>query len=329
MLYNNLVPAPCLPAGRKAGIKKPFLCLAPIAGYTDQAMRQICKKFGADLVFTEMISVNAVVHSNKTTQKLLKYSEKERPIVVQLFGNDPEYFVKVAKIVEKLGFDGIDINMGCPARKVFKNQSGVGLLKNKKLALEIARVTVEATKLPVSVKTRPGINNSEDFLDFVKDLEKTGIQALAIHGRTYKQGFVGPVDWGLIGKVKKELNITVIGNGGINNSREAKECLEKSNVDGLMIARRAMGNPWIFEEIKDFLKTGDLSKPKSTEERFKVMLEHTELAVKFKGEERGMQEMRKHFVRYVQGLPGARKLRERLVRVEDLVELKGILGDMV
>ncbi|MFC1686545.1 tRNA dihydrouridine synthase DusB [Patescibacteria group bacterium] len=306
-------------------LKKPFFCLAPIAGYTDQAMRQICKKFGADLVFTEMISVNAVVHSNKTTQKLLKYSEKERPIVVQLFGNDPEYFAKAVKIVEKLGFDGIDINMGCPARKVFNNQSGVGLLKNKKLALEIVKSTVKATKLPVSVKTRPGINDSKGFLEFAKDLEKAGIKALSIHGRTYKQGFVGEVDWDLIGEVKRELKITVIGNGGIDNPKEAKKCLEKSKVDGLMIARGAIGNPWIFDEIKDFLKTGNLPKPKSSEERFKMMLEHAKLMVKLKGEKRGMQEMRKHFVKYVHGLPKAREMREKLVRVSSLEELEKLL----
>jgi len=310
-------------------LKKPFLCLAPIAGYTDSAMRQLCKKFGADLVFTEMISTNAIVHSNKTTKKLLKYSEKERPIVAQLFGNDPEYFAKAAKIVEKLGFDGIDINMGCPARKVFKNQSGVGLLKNKKLALEIVKATVEATKLPVSVKTRPGIDSSEGFLEFAKELEKAGIKALTIHGRTHSQRFSGPVDWDLIKKIKKELDIVVIGNGGITSAKEAKKRLEETNVDGLMIARGAIGNPWIFQEIKDYLKTGNLPKPKSSEERFKMMLEHAKLAVKFKGEKRGIKEMRKHFVKYVHGLPKAREMREKLVRIKNLKELEKLLREEV
>jgi len=215
--------------------------------------------------------------------------------------------------------------MGCPARKVFKNQSGVGLLKNKKLALEIVKATVEATKLPVSVKTRPGIDSSGGFLEFAKELGKTGIKALTVHGRTHRQGFSGPVDWSLIKKVKQELEIVVIGNGGITSAKEAKKRLEETNVDGLMIARGAIGNPWIFQEIKEFIKTGDLPKSRSSEERFKMILEHARLTVDLKGEKRGIQEMRKHFVKYVQGLPGARRLRERLVRVESLEELKKLL----
>ncbi len=307
-------------------LKKPIICLAPIDGYTDAAMRTICKEFGADLVFTEMVSVDALVYASKKTQALLDYSKEEHPIIVQLFGRKPEHFAKAAKIVEKLGFDGIDINMGCPARKVFGHGSGASLLKNHKLALEIVQSVVKNTKLPVSVKTRPGINDSRGFIEFAKHLERAGIKALTIHGRIYKQGFAGFVDWDLIAKVKKALKIPVIGNGGILDCKEAKKRLDETGVDGIMIARGAIGSPWIFREIKEFLRTGNMPKPISSEEKFQLMLKHSQLAVKFKGEKRGMLEMRKILAKYVQGLPNAKKMREKLVLVESLKELKKIIS---
>ncbi len=322
MIWQKLPPE----AGPPLAGKKPIICLAPIDGYTDSAMRIICKEFGADLVFTEMISVDALVYAAGKIKPTLEFSTKEKPIIAQLFGKKPEHFAKAAKIIEKLEFDGIDINMGCPARHVFRHGSGASLLKDHKLAFEIVRAVVKSTKLPVSVKTRIGIDSSRGFLEFAKKLEKAGTSALTIHGRTYKQGFAGKVDWDLIAKAKKALKIPVIGNGGILDCKYAKKRLDESGVDGIMIARGAVGNPWIFQEIKEFLKTGNLPKPVSSEERFKVMLQHAKLAVKLKGEKRAMIELRKQLVNYVRGLPNASKVRDKLVQVESLRELEEIVS---
>lgn len=312
--------------------KKPYVCLAPMAGYTDSAFRQIVKEIAPETItFSEMVSSDGLRYNSRTNKNLMKFDKIERPFIVQLFGKVPENFAISAKIVEEMGADGIDINMGCPANKVIKSQHGASLIKNPKLAQEITQATTEATKLPVSVKTRLGWENSVDLIDFCQGIEKSGAKALTIHGRTYKQAFGGVADWEPIYKLKQELKIPVIGNGDIQTLKDAKEKLK--NLDGFMVGRGTFGNPWLMQEITEYFYHN--KKKKTTEENnfiknwtkfYKpVILKHCERAIKTKGERIAMNEMRKHLAMYVKGLPNARELRMKLVLVKNLAEVEEIL----
>jgi len=333
-------------------IDRPIKVLAPMAGYTDSAFRQLCRELGADLAMTELISADAIFHTAKNwyrdekglpagqagewqskkgkdeTLQMLKFDEGERPIIIQLFGKFPEKFAFAAEwISENLRPDGIDINMGCPARKVVNSDHGAALLKNPALACEIVRAVKENTDLPVSVKTRLGWDRDDQILEFAPELVKAGISAIMVHGRTYKDGFKGKARWENIYSVKKLLgdSVAVIGNGDLqsisnleyrntkqiqstkdensNNFRISDLEFRISPLDGVAIGRAAIGKPWIFS--KDEI---------SQEELKKIALRHAKLAFERKGES-GIVEFRKHLLFYLRGFPGAKDMRKQAVSI--------------
>lgn len=306
-------------------LPKPILALAPMAGITDSAFRAICKKHGASVTYSEMASVSALFFKPKRTLELLKFTKKERPYIVQLFGKDPAHFAKATRIVtEKIRPDGIDINFGCPAKKVFGHGSGCALMPQKELAREIIETVLKNTHLPVSIKIRAGIKDMS-ALDFVKNVKDLDFKALMVHGRTYEGGFSGTVDFSLIEKIKKIIpQKIVLANGGINDAREATSILKKhSSLDGLGIARGAWGNPWIFEDTKRILKNKKF-KEKSFKEISKTAIFHANLIKKSK-QEVGLLEIRKHLVWYFKSFPGAKELRQKLVQIKSPEEIKEIL----
>jgi nifR3 family TIM-barrel protein len=306
-------------------LRKPIYALAPMAGITDSAFRQICKSFGADVVYSEMASATALVYAPKKTLEMLKFSKVERPYVVQLFGSDPEHFAHAAKlVVKKVKLDGIDINFGCPVKKVQKQGAGAVLMNNLKLSREIIESVINNTDLPVSIKIRSkaGRIDALKFLNNVRDLD---IKTVMIHGRTLAQGFSGEVDYKVIKKARDYFGGVILANGGVNNAEDAKKLLEKTKADGIGIARGALGKPWVFTEIKGRNAKSCVPTIKPTpKEVFKIALKHEKLAEKLKGEV-GIREMRKHLCWYVQGLPNARRLRKKLVQVNSLEDIKRIL----
>lgn len=307
--------------------KKPIISLAPMAGITDSAFRQICKEYGADVVYSEMISVDGLHYKSKKTIELLKFNKKEKPIVIQLFGSRPELFAEAAKIVEKLGADGIDINFGCPAPKIYKSGGGVKLMRDLDLCYEIIKATCEAVRIPVSLKIRSSINSLAGkkitALDFVHKIKDLPISAIMVHGRSYEKGFSGPVDSEIIKKVKENFSGIVLGNGGIVNPEKAKEMLEKTGVDGIGLAQGVLGKPWLFEQVKDYLKKGKYKEYNFSQIK-KVALKHATLNYKLKGGQ-GILEIRKHLAWYFRGFEGASALRQKLIRVEGLDDIKKIL----
>jgi tRNA-dihydrouridine synthase B len=309
---------------------KPIYALAPMAGITDSAFRQVCKEYGADVVYSEMASVNALVYNPRKTLEMLVSSKKESPYIIQLFGSNPDHFARAVKLlsnkrelskfkIQNLKLpDGIDINFGCPVKKVQKQLAGAVLMNDMKLAREIIKTTIENTKLPVSIKTRSRVGDV-DILEFLKFMKGLDIKALMIHGRSLSQGHSGPVDLAIIKKARKYFPGIILANGGVKDHESARLMLEKTGADGIGIGQGALGNPSVFQEVKS-----QKSKVKSKEELLKIALKHAEMAYKLKGEQ-GVIEMRKHLCWYVQGLPGARHLRERLVRVTTLNEIRKIL----
>lgn len=300
-------------------LNKPIFVLAPMAGITDSAFRVMCKKHGADVVYSEMASVNALNYTPEKTLEMLKFDEIERPYVVQLFGSEPEYFKKATLIIEKnIKPDGIDINFGCPVPKVAKQKAGAELGKDLKQSRKVIQAVLSATSLPVSVKIRKQVGevNALQFLDNIKDLD---VQTVMIHGRTLSQMHAGPVDAEIIKEARNYFGGIIIANGGVKDKETADELLEKTQADGIAIAQGALGRPWIFDEIEneDF-------KTKSSEEIFKIALGHAKLAYQDKGQT-GILEMRKHLCWYVQGFPGARKLREEFVGVNKINDIEEII----
>ena len=300
-------------------LEKGFVALAPMAGVADSAFRRVCKKLGADIVVTEFVHVRGVANRDERTLSLLRYHESERPIVVQLFGHEPEYFTTAAKIVEGLGFDGVDINMGCPARKVVGHGSGASLMKDSKLAQDIVKATKEGTSLPVSVKTRLGYE-SFSGTDFIQGLEQAGAELITIHGRTFRQGFTGKADYDAIKEVVASVDVPVIGNGDVVDLESYKKIME-TGCDGVMIGRGSYGNPWVFEEIKK----GERRKL-STSEVVETVLGHARWADEQGGN--SILELRKHLGWYFKGFPGVKELRQRLVQVETYQDIEKILSNL-
>ncbi|MBU4332266.1 tRNA-dihydrouridine synthase family protein [Patescibacteria group bacterium] len=330
---------------------RPIIVLAPMAGITDSAFRQICKSFGADLVYTEMVSADGLAYGSKKTLELMKFNKKERPIILQLFGKNPENFKKAIEIIRRLNSnisnksndsndfnfvpDGIDVNMGCPSRKVVSSGHGVALMQEPKLAGEIVQTLKKATNLPISVKTRLGFKNKNEILSFGPKMEKAGADAICVHARTYKQGFSGPTDLEIIKKLKAKIKIPLIVSGGIYEPEDAKKVLNKTKADGIMIARGALGRPWIFKEISyelreyrcQFCEYANIEKNTLSFDWARIKktaLKHAALAYKSKGDY-GIIEMRKHLAWYVKGQPNANELRRKLVRVETVEEIEKIL----
>lgn len=304
-------------------IEKPILALAPMAGYTDSAFRRICKEHGADVTYSEMASASALFFNPEKTLELLKFKRIEKPYVVQLFGKNPEHFAKAARIIcEKIKPDGIDINFGCPVKKIFKEGSGCVLMMKPDVAREIIKSVCENTKLPVSIKIRAGIKkkNALEFIENVKDLP---FAAVMVHGRTYEGGFSGEVDFGIAEKIKKIIpERIVLANGGINSPQEAKNTLQKyALLDGIGIGRGSLGKPFIFEQIKEILKTGKF-KDFKLQEVNKIFLRHIKLALR---KDNGLKEARKHFGWYFRKFSGASEIRKRLVSATSFDEIREII----
>ncbi|PIP26533.1 MAG: hypothetical protein COS71_01280 [Candidatus Moranbacteria bacterium CG06_land_8_20_14_3_00_40_12] len=367
-------------------LKKPILALAPMAGITDSAFRLICRRYGTDVVYSEMASASALYYKPKKTLELLKFNRKERPYVVQLFGKNPEHFAKAARILDSLPLekgelerdfhpklkqkspliplfqrgkiyrpDGLDINFGCPAKKVFNHGSGCALMLDIKLTREIIEAVLRNTSLPVSIKIRAGVKK-QTALNFIKKLKDLPFQAIMLHGRTYEGGFGGPVDFALAQKIKQSVpEKIVLLNGGITDPKQAREILDQYPlIDGLGIGRGVLGRPWLFEEIKNLLQNPSLlikERCREATERYnfeknhpvksprsevvrpladefnrvkKVIMEHAKLIYKNKPRT-GALEIRKHLAWYVRGFPGASEMRKKLVRTESLEEIKRIL----
>ena len=292
------------------------ILLAPMAGITDLPFRTITKEFGPGVVCTEMVSAKAIFYNDEKTKKLLNIEGEKRPISVQIFGSDVESMTFAAKYVEKIA-DIIDINMGCPAPKVVKNGDGSKLLLNLDLAEEIVKAVVKNVNKPVTVKMRKGWNsNSIVAVEAAKRFEEVGAAAIIIHGRTREDYYSGICDLDIIKKIKNEVKIPVIGNGDIKNIESARKMFEYTGVDGIMIGRSSLGNPWIFKEIikeKPYMPTN--------KERLYVILKHLELAIKEKGEYVGIREMRKHISGYTKNLPNSSSFREKMNKIENKQEL--------
>jgi tRNA-dihydrouridine synthase B len=303
-------------------LKKPIIALAPMAGINDMAFRQLCKKYGADVVYSEMVSVDGLFYNSVKTFDLMKFNKKERPYVVQLFGCKPELFAQAAKEVEKFGADGVDINFGCPAPKIYKIMGGVRLMRDLDLCYEIVKATCEAVKIPVSIKIRTGIGKITG-LDLVNKVKDLPISAIMVHGRSFEQAFRGVADLEAIKAIKQAFSGVVLANGGIYTPEQAKDMLAQTGADGIGLAQGLLGKPWLFKQVKDFLKTGKYKEYTMTQIK-KAALEHAALNYKFKGST-GILEMRKHLGWYFKGFTGASDLRKKLVRVETIENIKEIL----
>ncbi len=302
------------------------ILLAPMAGITDKPFRLIAKQYNPGLVCTEMVSSKGIYYNDDKTKLLLDTQGEKRPISVQIFGSDPETMAYSAKYVSELA-DIVDINMGCPAPKVVKNGDGSKLLLNLDLMEKIVSKVVENSKVPVSVKIRKGWDNDNIVaVEAAKRIEKAGASLITIHGRTREEYYGGKADWDIIAKVKKAVSIPVIGNGDIKSKEDATEIFKQTNVDGIMIGRAALGNPWIFRDIISYLKNEEV-KEINLQEKLDTMIKHIELEVEQKGENVGIKELRKHMCAYIKNLPNSASLREKINRIEVKEELISCLTE--
>ena len=313
---------------------KPVL-LAPMEDVTDASFRVVCKKFGADMVYTEFIPSDGLIRDAAKAIAKMKTSDEEAPIAIQIYGNDPVAMVEAAKMADHAeeiagghGCDIIDINFGCPVNKIAGRGAGSGMMREPDKMVMITEQIVKAVRKPVTVKTRLGWDeNSKIIVGLAERVQDTGIQALTIHGRTRCQMYKGEADWTLIGEVKNNprMHIPIIGNGDINSARKAKEAFDRFGVDGIMVGRASFGHPWIFREIKHYLETGEELPPMSVRDRVALAKWHLSLSVGLKGPVTGVLEMRRHLSCYFKGLPDFKETRVRLVTEPSAVELDKLL----
>ena len=307
--------------------------LAPMEDVTDPAFRLMCKRFGADMVYTEFVSADALIRSVSKTEQKLNISDEERPVVIQIYGRDVATMVEAAKIVEQARPDIIDLNFGCPVKRVAGKGAGAVMLQNVPLMLEITRAVVDAVKLPVTVKTRLGWDaNSKIIVTLAEQLQDCGISALTIHGRTRSQMYTGEADWTLIGETKNNprIHIPIIGNGDITTPQRAKECFERYGVDAIMIGRASFGRPWIFKEVKHYLETGEELPPLSAEWRLDVLRQEVIDSINLLDERRGILHVRRHLAAspLFKGIPNFRDTRIAMLRAETKDELFRILEEV-
>ena len=302
--------------------------LAPMAGVTDLPFRLLCREQGAGLLSMEMVSAKAVSFHNKNTEALMEIAEGENPIALQLFGSDPHIMAETAREIEERPFDILDINMGCPVPKVVNNGEGSALMKEPEKVEAIVSGVVKAVSKPVTVKIRKGFDeNHINAVEIAKIIESAGAAAIAVHGRTREQYYSGEADWEIIRRVKEAVSIPVIGNGDVTSPFRAKQMLEETGCDGVMIGRAARGNPWIFRETAEYLETGTVPARPSRQEVKEMILRHCELQLRYKGEYTGIREMRKHVAWYTAGYPHSAKLRGRINEIESMDALKALLEE--
>ena len=307
------------------------LFLAPMEDVTDPSFRFICKEFGADMMYTEFISSDGLIRDGHKSVEKLNIYDYERPIGIQIYGHIIKSMVEAAKIAEAAGPELVDINFGCPVRKIAGRGAGSGMMRTPDLMVEMTRQIVNSVKLPVTVKTRLGYDDSmKNIVELAERLQDVGIQALTIHGRTRAQMYTGEADWTLIGEVKNNprIHIPIIGNGDVASPEKAKEMFDRYGVDAIMVGRATYGRPWIFKEIKHYLQTGELMLPPSVPERVEIAKHHLKKSVEIKGDRTGILEMRRHLSSYFKGLPNFKETRMKLVTLNDVEELFAVLNSI-
>ena len=306
------------------------LVLAPMEDVSDPPFRVICRRFGADLVYTEFVSAGGLVHEARSSLQKLVFSEYERPVAIQIFGGRTDYIRKAARMVEEAAPDFIDINFGCPVKKVIRQGAGAGILRDLPRMKEITEIVLAAARRPVTVKTRLGWDdNSIHILDTARMLEDCGIDALAVHARTRAQGYKGEARWEWLRKLKEEsgLKIPLIGNGDVYTPEAARDMFEQTGVDAVMIGRAALGNPWIFREVRHFLDTGEHFPAPSWEEKLEIIKEHLTMKCDWLGEKVGVLEMRKTYGGYLKGFRGAAMLRSLIMEEKTMEGVLKVLGN--
>ena len=300
--------------------------LAPMAGVTDLAFRLICKEYGSGLLYTEMINAKALCYDDEKTKGMLKIEEEEHPVAVQIFGSEPEFIAGATEILNEHSNEILDINMGCPAPKVVKNGDGSALMKTPQLAAKVIEAAAKKSKKPVTVKFRKGWDDdSINAVEFAKMAEASGAQAITIHGRTRAQYYSGTADWDIIEEIKNAVKIPVIGNGDIVTIEDAINIRKKTGCDAIMIGRRAQGNPWIFNRINHYMKTGEILPEPTAEEKIRIAIKHFNLAIKEDGEYVAVREMRKHLGWYLKGMKKSARLRDEINKLESADEVVGRL----
>ena len=307
------------------------ILLAPMEDVSDPPFRALCKRHGADLMYTEFISSEGLIRDAAKSVQKMDIFEYERPIGVQIFGSDVESMVHAAQIIEKVNPDILDINYGCPVKKVACKGAGAGLLQDIPKMVKLTEAVVKAVNIPVTVKTRLGWDDqTKNIVETAERLQDIGIEALTIHGRTRKQMYKGEADWTLIGAVKdnQRMKIPIFGNGDIDTPEKALLYKNRYGVDGIMIGRASIGNPWIFNEMKAFLKEGKRLERPTLKDRVEAATEHLDFSVQWKGERLGIVEMRRHYTNYFRALPHFKEYRQTLVTSMDLTEIKQVLASI-
>jgi tRNA-dihydrouridine synthase B len=307
------------------------LLLAPMEDVSDPPFRAVCKDNGADLMYSEFISSEGLIRDAMKSKMKLDFSEEERPFAIQIFGGDEDAMEESARICDAVNPDFIDINFGCPVKKVVSKGAGAGVLKDIDLMVRLTKSVINGTKLPVTIKTRLGWDDqTKNIEEVVERMQDIGVAAVSIHGRTRSQLYKGEADWSLIGKIKNNprIHIPIFGNGDIDSPQKAKLYKERYGIDGIMIGRAAIGYPWIFREVKTFLQTGELLAAPTLEERVSVCKKHLEKSVEWKGKIVGINEMRRHYTNYLKGLPNIKEFRLRLVTLNEPEEIYAVLDEI-
>jgi len=308
------------------------LVLAPMEDITDRAFRLVCKDLGADLMFTEFVSSEALIRDAHKSIKKMYLDERERPLGIQIFGHDKQSMVKAAKYAERFKPDLIDLNFGCPVKKVVRKGGGAAILKTPDQMIDMTRAIVKSTDIPVSVKTRIGWDEDSKIIDqLAEPLQDTGICALTIHGRTRAQLYKGYADWTLIGQIKNNsaIKIPIIGNGDIDSPEKAAQAIKNYNTDAIMIGRASIGNPWLFRDIHAYLNEGELPSPPELSERIAVFKKHLNYAIEIKGEEKAVIEIRKFYSGYFKGISYFKPFKIRLMRAKTEKEVQTILKEIL
>ncbi len=307
------------------------LLLAPMEDVSDPPFRAVCKTRGVDMMYTEFISSEGLIRNARQSIMKLDIFESERPIGIQIFGSDIESMKAAVQIAEQVNPDLIDINYGCPVKKITCRGAGAGILRAVPKMVRLTREIVESTTLPVTVKTRLGWDEKTQYIvEVAERLQDVGIQAITIHGRTRVQMYKGSADWTLIGEIKANprMTIPVFGNGDVDSPQKAHHMRQQYGVDGIMIGRAAIGYPWIFREIKHYFSTGEILEPPSIKERLSTLKKHLELSIKWKGPRHGILEMRKHYKNYLKGIPNIKTYREQLVTLRSYDEILAVINDV-